>query len=380
MLEGLTELGNHYAGAFLKCPGQTGLVFHVTIFRTQAIVETTDGSVYVRRNASNLPYNTPAKLAQLKLDKGIVTFENETVAMDPDLVTKSKTAKRFLANIAPSAAKRPTAWFKGELLLTGNNPLVAAVLLFADSPQAALPKRSAVKLYRYRTSKEGGRETLEGQPQTIEGALYDLIEGSVKATKKMVEGVKRLGTDGLEKITYPHETLHEIVTNAVLHRDYSIQTDIQIRVYDNRIEVESPGKFPGHVTSRNFPDNQAARNGKIVRLINKFPNPPNKDVGEGLNTAFEAMKKLRLKEPYVKETGNSLIFVIEHAPLASAEEIVLQYLDTHEMITNSVARDLTGIASENSMKEVFKKLNKRNIIERVPGLKGNKAAWKKVQA
>jgi ATP-dependent DNA helicase RecG len=164
----------------------------------------------------------------------------------------------------------------------------------------------------------------------------------------------------------------------VLHRDYSIQTDIQIRVYDNRIEVESPGKFPGHVTSRNFLDNQAARNGKIVRLINKFPNPPNKDVGEGLNTAFEAMKKLRLKEPYVKEAGNSLTFVIEHAPLASAEEIVLQYLDTHEMITNSVARDLTGIASENSMKEVFKKLNKRNIIERVPGLKGNKAAWRKV--
>jgi ATP-dependent DNA helicase RecG len=41
---------------------------------------------------------------------------------------------------------------------------------------------------------------------------------------------------------------------------------------------------------------QSARNPKIVRLINKFPDPPNKDVGDGLNTAFEAMKKLRLRK------------------------------------------------------------------------------------
>ena len=269
----------------------------------------------MRRNAQNLPYNTPAKLEQLKLDKGITTFENETVAIDSDLVVKSKTAKQFLANIAPSAAKKPAAWFKGELLISNDKPVVAAVLLFADSPQAALPKRSAVKLFRYRTSKkEGGRDTLDGQPQTVEGPVYDLIGNSVKATKKLVEGIKRLGTQGLETISYPHETLHEIVTNAVLHRDYCIPTDIQIRVFDNRIEVESPGKFPGHVTSQNFLENQAARNGKIVRLINKFPNPPNKDVGEGLNTAFAAMKKLRLKEPYVTETPNSIIFHIEHTP------------------------------------------------------------------
>jgi hypothetical protein len=55
---------------------------------------------------------------------------------------------------------------------------------------------------------------------------------------------------------------------------------------------------------------------KIVRLINKFPDPPNKDVGEGLNTAFEAMKKLRLKEPEIKEADHSVIVHIGHAPLA----------------------------------------------------------------
>ena len=44
----------------------------------------------------------------------------------------------------------------------------------------------------------------------------------------------------------------------------------------------------------------------MVRLINKFPNPPNKDVGEGLNTAFEAIKKLKLKDPLIEELDISV--------------------------------------------------------------------------
>jgi ATP-dependent DNA helicase RecG len=50
-----------------------------------------------------------------------------------------------------------------------------------------------------------------------------------------------MGSSGLEEITYPDETLHEIITNAVLHRDYSVASDVHVRIYDNRIEVESPG-------------------------------------------------------------------------------------------------------------------------------------------
>lgn len=47
------------------------------------------------------------------------------------------------------------------------------------------------------------------------------------------------------------------------------------------MEVESPGKLPGYVTVNNILTAQSARNPKIVRLINKFPEAPNKDVGEG---------------------------------------------------------------------------------------------------
>jgi ATP-dependent DNA helicase RecG len=225
-------------------------------------------------------------------------------------------------------------------------------------------------------NEEGSRDTLAFDPITIEGCTYDQIHLSVHETKKLIDGMKKLGVTGLEDVIYPDETLHEVVTNAVLHRDYSITSDTQIRIYDNRIEVESPGRLPGHVTTENILKEQSARNPKIVRLINKFPNPPNKDVGEGLNTAFAAMKKLRLKEPEIEERDHSVVVYIAHAPLASPEDTVMEYLKSHDEITNSIGRDLAGIRSENTMKEAFYRLAKRHLIERVPGKKGNASAWR----
>jgi ATP-dependent DNA helicase RecG len=192
--------------------------------------------------------------------------------------------------------------------------------------------------------------------------------------------VRALTPEGLSPASYPHETLHELITNAVLHRDYSIPADVQVRIFDNRIEVESPGRLPGHVTPENILREQSARNPKIVRLINKFPNPPNKDVGEGINTAFEAMKRLRLKEPQIEETQHSVIVHIRHTPLASAQDTVMDYLRENAEITNRTARALTGIQSENSMKNVFLTLKARKLIEPVPGkATGGKAAWRKVK-
>jgi ATP-dependent DNA helicase RecG len=74
-------------------------------------------------------------------------------------------------------------------------------------------------------------------------------------------------------------------------------------------------------------DEQFARNGALVRLINKFPNPPNKDVGEGLNTAFDAMKRLRLKPPTLEELNNSVVVYIRHEALATPEQTVMDYLE-----------------------------------------------------
>jgi len=122
---------------------------------------------------------------------------------------------------------------------------------------------------------------------------------------------------------------------------------------------------------------QFARNGAIVRLINKFPNPPNKDVGEGLNTAFDAMRNLKLKEPLIIEKENSLLVSIRHESLASPEDLIMKYLETNPSINNRTGRQLSNIGSENTMKRIFYSLRDKGLIEQTPGTQGSATTWRK---
>lgn len=365
VLYSIANVENFYDVDFLKHPTLKTYVLKVSVFKTNSIVCTADEKIFVRRGAQSLPVDTPDKLRRLELDKGITSYENETVGeSEIDDAVKSDVYREFSKEIIPET--EPIKWLTKQRLIRGDKLTVAGELLFCDEPQICLPKRSSIKVFRYRTSGEADRDMMSGTPITIEGCIYDLIYSAVSKTKEIIESIRKLGA-GFENIEYPEETLHEIITNAVLHRDYSIATDIQIRIYDNRVEVESPGKLPGHVTVKNILESQAARNPKLVRLINKFPDAPNKDVGEGLNTAFEAMSKLRLKAPEIFELENSVLVVIKHEKLASPEEVVIKYLMTHDTIKNSVGRAITEIKSENTMKSVFYRLRDREFIALVKG-------------
>ena len=352
---------------------KNSLILHINIHKTKEIYRASDSKVYVRRGAQNIPVISHEELKQLEFEKGVTSFENQTIDRPINLITNSETVIEFISKVIPSIDSEN--WLKKQLLISDNKPTVSGILLFADLPQAILPKHCGIKIYRYKSREdEGNRLTLAFNPITIEGCLYKQIYEAVNKTTEFVEDIKYLGSDSLEFVSYPKETLHEIITNAVIHRDYSIATDIHIRIFDNRIEVESPGKLPGHITLENILQEQFARNGSIVRLINKFPNPPNKDIGEGLNTAFDAMKRLRLKEPTIIEKRNSVFVEIKHEPLASPEEMVVEFLKSNHEINNTLAREITGINSENSMKNVFKRLQARNIIDPT-GKKGRASTW-----
>lgn len=374
-LEALFPLGAEYNYEFLSCPGSMGLVLHINVQRTPQIARAHSKKVLVRRGAQNIEVKGAEALRRLELDKGIVSHEKQPVNVDLSVLTKSPKLAAFVEQVVPM--QTPALFVRKQMLARSNKPVVVGILLFAEEPQAALPK-SGVRLFRYKTAAPvGTRETLVGEPRSIEGPAYDLIYSAVRETVAMVEGIQRLGPKGFEPVKYPPQALHEIVTNAILHRDYSIQADVQIRVFENRIEVESPGRLPGHVTTRNILKTQFSRNGMLVRLIHKFPDPPNKEVGEGLNTAFDAMKKSRLKPPVIKELEGAVLVEIRHDLLATPEESVMDYLSNHPEITNRIARELTGITSENTMKEVFYRLAKRNLIQRVPNRSGASAAWQK---
>jgi ATP-dependent DNA helicase RecG len=352
------------------------LILQVIVRKTKAVVTASDGIPYIRRGAQNLPVNTPAKLALLERNKGITSFENEPISIDNAVICNSETVIKFILDVVPSS--EPEIWLRKQELIKNDKPTVAGVALFSDLPQAILPKRTGIKVYRYKTGEEeGSRDTLVGNPISIEGCAYNIIKEAVTVTKGIINSVQIVGTQGLEQVAYPTETLHEVIANAVLHRDYAIADNVHVRIFDNRVEVESPGRLPAHITPKNILKERFARNGNIVRVINKFPDPPNKDVGEGLNTALEAMRSLRLKAPVISELENSVLVQIKHERLASAEDIIMEYLENNPMITNRVARGLTGIKSENSMKVVFWRLRDLDLIEQVPGRSGFASAWQK---
>jgi ATP-dependent DNA helicase RecG len=215
IFEALFPLGQYYSYSFLSSTGEHGHALKVEINKTREIVKSPDGTVYIRRGAQNLPLKTEESLARLRLDKGIQSFETETLDVELERITNSTTIIEFILEVVPSA--EPAAWLKKQMLIRADKPTVAAILLFSEEPQTLLPKRCEIKIYRYKTSSdEGTRETLAFDPVTIDGALYAQIKAAVARTVELVEGIQKLGPDGFEAITYPFEALHEILTNAVL--------------------------------------------------------------------------------------------------------------------------------------------------------------------
>ena len=352
-------------------------MLHLIVEKSRDIAFAPDGSIYARVSAQKLPVKLTDhdRIQRLKFDKGLATFEDMPLKdLDLRSVTDSYAVTGFM--IAAIPISEPLPWLRSQYLVVDGKATVACALLFADSPQAYLPKRSGIKILRYRSvSAEGHRNQMDGDPITIEGCLTDQIKSAVAETRRIVELNRIHSAVGLESISYPEETLHEIIANAVLHRDYSIATDVQVRVFDDRIEVESPGTLPGHVTVENVLDEQFARNGRIVRLINKFPDAPNKDVGEGLNTAFAKMRDIGLKPPTIAEDGKRVLVTIRHQRLASYEEQILEYLATNSEINNSRARSLTGEGSENTIKRVFERMMTAGQIHRDPMRRGSATTY-----
>jgi ATP-dependent DNA helicase RecG len=218
------------------------------------------------------------------------------VNADITLATNSTVILAFLLDVVATAEPEP--WLRKQQVIQADKPTVAGIVLFAEEPQASLPKRSGIKIYRYKTAAaEGTRDTRGGETLSIEGHGCAQIGEAVKTTAETIQAVRVNTPEGLESVKYPITALHEIITNAVLHRDYSVADDIHIRIFDNRVEVASPGTLPAHITPENILNERFATNATIVPLINKFPDPPNKRRSQG--DAFQKPLKHAMKNHFL---------------------------------------------------------------------------------
>lgn len=144
VVDQIDPLGSNFAIEFLRADGNNGLVLHITIFKSQSVIFATDGKAYVRRSAQSLPVAGEEALERLKYDKGVKSFEDELVDIPAEDITNSEVIIDFLLETVPTG--EPDAWLKKQRVLIGDRPTVAGTLLYSDNPQAALPKRSAVKI------------------------------------------------------------------------------------------------------------------------------------------------------------------------------------------------------------------------------------------
>lgn len=344
----------------------------------QHVHATADGTVYRRAGASSLPVKDPNEITRLSFAKGAVSFEN--VKLDnhtPEEIVESPEAHFLTGSIPEGPDGLAFAVNEGLIDRADWTPVIAGALLLAENPQGLIPTRCECRIVFYDTREEKPEREHLKLNETVGGPLYRQIHKVVSRVTEILSDISIITTDGLKKVDYPPEAIWEIITNAIIHREYSIADDVQIVIFQNRIEILSPGTLPAFVNISNILDVRYSRNPKIVRTLRRYPDAPNQDLGEGLNTAYQKMQDRRLKPPIIEILNNYVKVTIEHSPLASPEEAVIAFLKNSNRITNRQARELTGIKSENQMKEVLYRLRDQGIILLDPNLKGNKATWVK---
>ena len=192
--------------------------------------------------------------------------------------------------------ERTTA--QSACMLVGESNFV--VLLFAEDPSGVIAAKTAIRIFHYHGTETGTdpNTSLVREPVTVGGPLIRQITDAKQAVINELAEKVQYGPFGFEIVQrYPVRVIAEAVTNAVIHRDYRLIADVMIRIFSDRIEIESPGLLPGKVTVANIQTVRHNRNPLIVQHLREFPDPPNLDAHEGVKMMFGTMQEAGLYPP-----------------------------------------------------------------------------------
>lgn len=350
---------------FLRQEGVRGYVLLVKIEKGLQVHETSQKKVIIRKGAQSLELKGALKIQELNYAKGLKSCEDDLVpdASIDDLET-SNVLKEYLEHL-PSNHLDAVEFLTKQNLVDRKTwvPKVASLLLFSENPSNDIPRACAIRIARYDTKDdEPERDSLTDDLITIEGPLISQIEDTYNKVVELYSKNLVWTLDGLKPQSYPKETLWEFLVNAVIHRDYSISDHVHVGVFKDRIEIKSPGKLPGFVKVDNILDSRFSRNSKLVRFLSRYPGAPNKDLGEGVNTAFHRMDEFGLKAPSIVEDGNYVRVSIYHASKLLPEDSITAFVKKHGSINNQQARDLTGIREAEKITTIFGKLRDQQIL------------------
>lgn len=238
---------------------------------------------------------------QLNYDKGERYFEDKAV---PDATIDDidmEFVKEYIDKI--NYGKSPLEYLKenkGFVKEKDGNIQIssAAILLFGKNPQNFFP-RARIRFIRYEgTEEKFGTEMNVIKDVIFEGTLLKMINEAIAYLDTQVKEKTYLGPDGtfVTDEEYPKFVRQELIVNGVTHRAYSITgTDIQIKMFDDHILVESPGKLPGLVRADNIRFTHFSRNPKIAKFLQNYKFV--KEFGEGVNRMCNELEQVGLKAP-----------------------------------------------------------------------------------
>ena len=305
-----------------------------------------DGT-WTRLGASNCQM-TARQIVELAYKRGDRTAETECMTVDcarldtPAWRTYVKARGLASGDIADQLLRVDMA----ELHDGTVRPVRAAVLLFAEEPGgpfAVAGARCEIKLLVYSGTRVETSQipNLRKSPRVFGGPLVQLIEDSVRAIgEELEEGITMVGSGFVARHWLPMRVVKEAIVNAVVHRDYRLNRDIFVRVFDNRVEVESPGGLPGAITTENIRRRGSKpRNPLIARALFNFPERPNIDAGEGVRMMFSEMERAGLYPPQYLESslaaGDCVSLVLMNAPKHKLWDAVSDWIDENGSVGNS---------------------------------------------
>lgn len=190
-------------------------------------------------------------------------------------------------------------------MLKNSNLTLSGLLLFGKNPQQFKPtftvhciavKGNDISTNSYRNKKE----PFIGNMQEVYEKTLSFIIQNLKEVQK-TEGFNSLG-----ELEIPIEAIQELLVNALVHRDYFINSSIKVFVFDNRIEIISPGKLPNTLTIENIKAGTS-----IIRNPILYSNVPYllpfQGVGSGIRRAYSKYPDLELINHTDRELFISII-------------------------------------------------------------------------
>ena len=330
--------------------------------------QTTDGATYIRVGDEKRKLSA-TETVELQYDKSQGSFETARV---PEATIDDIDVDRLSSYAARLDHPKPMRLLRDRTLSTPGQITVAGCLLFSFSPTAFLPS-ALVRITRWagRTRETGRRQNVVSD-QRIEGPIPATIEQSRKVILELQPKRRALEAGGTfgDVPTVPEEAWLEGLVNAVLHRSYSLEGDhIHVDLFDDRIEITSPGPFPHLVDLTDLLNaRRYARNPRIVRVCSDLDLC--QEQGEGIRRIHDEMRLAGLDAPLYHQTRMAVTLTLSAEP--KNREIDARYRDdvatilsalrSTERLSTSEIADRIG-RSNPAARNLLRKMRDASLIE-----------------